>query len=110
MLRLLGLIHAGRTGDMATARELRRFLGAQRGRDGIPRFLPPEWTYEGKGGAVDAVRNDVGIVTAPTGRAFAVAVFCDRMPAPLWTPDNPGLLAIAGIAREACRILGEPTP
>jgi len=105
MLRLLCLIHAGRIGDSDTTGELRRFLGAQRYRDGIPRFLPPDWTYEGKGGAVDAVRNDVGIVTTPSGRAFAFAVFCDRIPAPLWTADNPGLLAIAKIARKACECL-----
>lgn len=99
MMRLLRLLHEDRVGDAATCALARKILGTQQATDGIPRMLPRGCAFEGKGGAVDAVRNDVGIVTLPNGRAVAMGIFCSRMPAPLWTADNPGLLVIARLAR-----------
>lgn len=99
MMRLLALIHGGVVGGAPVGVEARRYLAAQMYRDGIPRMLPAEWTYEGKTGAVDAVRNDVGLLTGPGGDVIAVAVLCSNMPTPLWTADNPGLLTIARLAR-----------
>jgi beta-lactamase class A len=106
MLRLLGMIYDGQIGDAATSRLVRRFLAAQHYRDGIPRLLGPDWTYEGKTGAVDAVRNDVGFVTRGDD-TIALAVFCSRMPVPLWTSDNPGLLTIARVARVIAEVFSE---
>lgn len=102
MLRLLTMVVADSLGRPGLGREIRRYLAAQHSRDAIPRCLPADWSYEGKGGAVDAVRNDVGLVTAPDGGVIALAVFCTQMPTPAWTPDNPGLLAIARISRCIC--------
>lgn len=102
MLRLLTALYRGRIGSPELSASVRSFLGAQQYHDAIPRYLPPQWRYEGKGGAVDAVRNDVGFVTAPDGHTIALAVFCNRMPRPLWTADNPGLIAIARCARAVC--------
>jgi len=102
MLRLLEGLYWGRIGSPELSASVRSFLAAQQYRDAIPRYLPPEWKYEGKGGAVDAVRNDVGLVTTPDGQTIALAVFCNRMPRPLWTADNPGLIAIARCARAIC--------
>jgi beta-lactamase class A len=51
-----------------------------------------------KTGALDALRSDVGIVYSPGGR-IAMAITVDGIPAPNWTPDNPGLLMIADLAK-----------
>jgi beta-lactamase class A len=85
-------------GDAACI-EVIEVMKSQFYRDCIPRLLPSDWVYAGKGGSVDAVRNDVGLITAPDGRRFALAVFCQDLPLVLWTADNPGTLAIARLAR-----------
>jgi beta-lactamase class A len=51
-----------------------------------------------KTGALDALRSDVGIVYSPGGR-IAMAITVDQMPTANWTPDNPGLLMIADLAK-----------
>ncbi len=99
MLRLLRMLYDGDIGDASVCRRIRAYLASQHYRDGIPRLLSPEWTYEGKTGAVDAVRNDVGFISSPTAGTIALAVFCSNLPGPMWTADNPGLLAIARVAR-----------
>ncbi len=99
MLRLLAMVHDGAIGDASVCRQVRKFLAEQHYRDGIPRLLPSEWVYEGKTGAVDAVRNDVGFISSPTRGTIALAVLCSQLPRPLWTADNPGLLAIARAAQ-----------
>ena len=53
---------------------------------------------ENKTGALDALRSDVGIVYSPGGR-IAMAITVDGIPKPDWTPDNPGLLMIADLAK-----------
>ena len=98
MLRLLVLLHHSEIGNAAVCAAVREFLAAQQIRDRIPRFLPPDWHYLGKPGSIDGVRNDVGIVTAPDGRAFALALFCQHLPDMRWTADNAGLLALAACA------------
>lgn len=76
-----------------------QMLAEQQYTDTIPRLLPPEWKYAGKTGAIDAVRNDVGIVTSPDGSQVAIALFCQELPAVLWTADNPGMVALARLSR-----------
>jgi beta-lactamase class A len=51
-----------------------------------------------KTGALDALRADVGIVYAPAGR-IAMAIYVDDMPKPDWSPDHPGSLLIADLAK-----------
>jgi beta-lactamase class A len=51
-----------------------------------------------KTGALDALRSDVGIVYSPGGR-IAMAITVEGIPKPDWTPDNPGLLMIADLAK-----------
>ena len=51
-----------------------------------------------KTGALDALRSDVGIVYSPGGR-IAMAITVDGIPKPDWSPDNPGLLMIADLAK-----------
>ena len=61
--------------------------------------LPADWKYRGKTGAVDAVRNDVGIVETSDGRQYALSLFCQNLPMVQWTADNPGLLALARLTQ-----------
>jgi len=103
MLRLLCAIHAGEVGSEETSARIRSILGRQQHRDSIPRLLPSGVKFQGKSGAIDAARNDVGIVTLEDGREIAMAIFCQKIPRPLWTSDNPGHLAIARLAREVIR-------
>ena len=98
MLRLLTLLHENQIGSFRAKEEVMDFLFAQQIRDRIPRYLPPDWRYLGKTGGVDGVRNDVGIVTAPDGRAFALSLFVQNLPPGDWTPDNPGLIALSRLA------------
>ena len=99
MLDLLTRLAHDQIGDAETSRTLRDILAGQFYRDGIPRLLPEEWKYSGKTGAVNAVRNDVGIITTPDGRQYALALFCQNLPHVQWTADNPGLLALARLTR-----------
>jgi beta-lactamase class A len=98
MLRLLTRLANGTLGDAETSADILSLLAKQQYRDGIPRLLPADWKYAGKTGSVNPVRNDVGVVTAPDGRRFALAIFVQKLPVVLWTADNPGLLAIARLA------------
>lgn len=99
MLALLLLLAEGKIGDAALSQELLKIMEAQAYRDGIPRFLPEDWKYAGKTGAIDAVRNDVGVVVAPDGRRFALALFCQQLSTVQWTAENPGLLSLARLAK-----------
>jgi beta-lactamase class A len=51
-----------------------------------------------KTGALDALRSDVGIVYSKGGR-IAMAITVDGMPNSDYTPDNPGCLLIAEVAK-----------
>lgn len=51
-----------------------------------------------KTGALDALRADVGIVYAKTGRV-AMAIYVDGMAKPDWSPDNAGSVMIADLAK-----------
>jgi beta-lactamase class A len=104
MLRLLTLLANGAIGDTETSANILTILAAQQYRDCIPRLLPADWTYAGKTGAIDHVRNDVGLVTAPDGRRFALALFCQELPVVQWTADNPGMIALARLAKLLVRV------
>jgi len=55
-------------------------------------------TIANKTGALDALRADVGVVSSKAGR-IAMAIYVDGMPKADWSPDNPGSLLIAELAR-----------
>ena len=59
-----------------------------------------------KTGSLDALRSDLGIVYAKTGR-IAMAITVDAMPKPDWSPDNPGSLLIADLAKMLVEGLGK---
>jgi beta-lactamase class A len=74
-------------------------LAMQQDRAAIPRLLPSGWTYAGKTGSNIGLRADVGLISAPDGRQFVMAVFCSGMPGEDWSVENPGLRAIARLAQ-----------
>lgn len=86
-------------GREATTAAILDMLAAQQDRAAIPRYLPADWKYAGKTGRIEHLRGDVGIVTAPDGRRFALTLFCSEIPTIDWTVDNPGLQALAQLAR-----------
>lgn len=61
-----------------------------------------------KTGALDALRSDVGIVYSPGGR-IAMAITVDGIPKPDWSPENPGLLLIADLAKLLVEGLSRPS-
>jgi beta-lactamase class A len=73
----------------AASKEMIDLLKREQGTDGIWRSL---WRVEKatKSGALDALRSNVGVIYHPRGR-IVLAVTCDDMPEPDWTPDNPAL-------------------
>jgi beta-lactamase class A len=103
MADLLGKLAEGRVGDGDVSREILKILAGQTLRDSIPRALLEGWKYAGKTGGIDGVRNDVGLVTAPDGSEFALALFCQDLQDVQWTPDNTGLLALANVTRRLLR-------
>jgi beta-lactamase class A len=72
-------------------------LKNQTEREGIPRYLG-DLTVASKGGAIDAARNDVGIVYAKNG-PIIISVFTYNNKDQSWTPDNSGRLMIAKVAK-----------
>lgn len=99
MCHLVSLVARRASDGDAACAEVLQIMEAQVYRDGIPRFLPENWKYAGKTGAVDPVRNDVALVTSPDGRRFALAILVQELPVVQWTADNPGLLAIAELTK-----------
>jgi hypothetical protein len=51
-----------------------------------------------KSGALETLRSDVGIVYSKAGR-IAMAITVEEIPASDWSPDNPGSLLIADLAK-----------
>lgn len=72
-------------------------LKAQQDRGGIPRYLG-DLPVAIKGGAVDAARNDVGIVYAKNG-PIVISAFLSTTPDVNWTVDNPGQIMIGKLAK-----------
>jgi beta-lactamase class A len=96
MVRLLETIERGEMVSTEASREIIATLKRQQYKDGIGRRLDAVMPVASKSGALDALRSDVGIVYAPSGR-MAVAVTVDGMPKVDYSPDNPGNVLIADL-------------
>ena len=90
--------------ERGAAGQRRGIAGDDRRAEALPRRLPGSaagWAavpVANKTGALDALRSDVGIVYAKGGR-IAMAITVDGMPPAGYTPDNPGCLLIADLAK-----------
>ena len=98
-LSLLLMLVEGGIGDEKLSADLVSILAEQQYRDSIPRYLPSDWVYAGKTGAINEARNDVGIVTDEHGNRYLLSLFAQDLKELLWTADNPGTLALARLAQ-----------
>jgi beta-lactamase class A len=96
MATLIEKLERGEVVSPAVSKEMLDLLKREQGTNGIWRNLwrVPKAT---KSGALDALRSNVGVIYHPRGR-IALAVTCDDMPEPEWTPDNPALLLMSRLS------------
>lgn len=97
MVTLLEKLERGEVVSPAASKEMIAVLKRNQDGQDIPRQMGGIPVAH-KSGALDALRSDVGIVYTPRGR-IAMAITCDGMPKVDWSPDNPGALLIAKLAR-----------
>jgi beta-lactamase class A len=96
MATLVERLERGEVVSPAVSKEMIDLLKREQGTNGIWRNL---WRLDKatKSGALDALRSNVGVIYHPRGR-IALAVTCDDMPEPDWTPDNPALLLMSRLS------------
>ena len=97
MVALLEKLERGELVSAGASKEMIAILKRCQDTAGIRRHME-NLVVANKTGALDALRSDVGIVYSPAGR-IAIAITVDRIPAVNWTPDNPGLIMIADLAK-----------
>jgi beta-lactamase class A len=97
MVTILEKLERGEIVSPEASKEILAILRRCQDTAGIRRRVGP-LPVANKTGALDALRSDVGIVYSPAGR-IAMAITVDGIPKPDWTPDNPGLLIIADLAK-----------
>ncbi|MFL6336690.1 MAG: serine hydrolase [Pyrinomonadaceae bacterium] len=96
MATLVEKLERGEVVSPAVSKEMIDLLKREQGTNGIWRSL---WRVDKatKSGALDALRSNVGVIYHTRGR-IALAVTCDDMPEPDWTPDNPALLLMSRLS------------
>jgi beta-lactamase class A len=97
MVTILERLDRGGIVSPEASREMLAILKRNQDNTGITRHLM-ELPVAHKTGALDALRSDVGIVYSKTGK-IAMAITVDDMAKPDWSPDNPGSLLIADLAK-----------
>jgi beta-lactamase class A len=97
MVTILERLDRGEIVSPDASREMLAILKRNQDNTGIARHLM-DVPVAHKTGALDALRSDVGIVYAKTGK-IAMAITVDGMAKPDWSPDNPGSLLIADLAK-----------
>jgi beta-lactamase class A len=93
---LIERIERGEIVNAEASKEMIAILKRQQDHNGIGRNLKGI-KLASKAGALDALRSDVAILYTPGGR-IAMAITCDGMPEPFWSPDNPGLLMLSRLS------------
>ncbi len=79
MVRLLRLIWSDAAGPPPACARMRTLMGQQLTRDRIASGFDQDWTVAAKSGALmGVVRNEVGVVTEPSGSSYALAIFTRR--------------------------------
>lgn len=96
MVTLMEKLERGEVVSAAASKEMLELMKREQGTNGIWRSLwkVPKAT---KSGALDALRSNVGIIYHPRGR-IALAITCDDMPEPNWTPDNPAFVLMSRLS------------
>ena len=94
MVWLLEQLTLGKIVSAEASKEILAIMKREQFKDGIGRRLGDD--VASKGGALDALRSDVGIVYAPHAR-IAIAATVDGMPKVDYSPDNAGNILIADL-------------
>ncbi len=97
MATMMEKLESGEAVSAAASREILAIMKRCRDDSGIRRYLS-SFTIANKTGALDALRSDVGIVYSPGGR-IVMAITVDGLPKVDYTPDNPGCVLIAELAK-----------
>jgi beta-lactamase class A len=101
MLLLLEKIYKKELVDAVASEQMVAILKKQRDRNQIPRYFAGEkWAkveVANKSGALDRVRNDVGIVFTPQGD-FVLSLFAQESEDQKWTPENEATVALGRLA------------
>lgn len=97
MVNMLERIERGEAVSPEASKEMIAVLKRNQDNTGITRHMMG-LPIAHKTGALDALRADVGIVYAKSGRV-AMGIYVDGIPKPDWSPDNPGSLLIADVAK-----------
>ena len=105
MVTLMEKLERGELLSAAASKEMIALLKEEQPKLGIFRRL---WNVDTatKSGALDALRSNVGIIYHARGR-IALAVTCDDMPAPDWSPDNPAYLLMSRLSEIIINGLGK---
>jgi beta-lactamase class A len=106
MVRILEMLEKGEIVNPEASKQILAILKRCQDDSGIRRRVNAP--VANKTGALDALRSDVGIVYSKGGR-IAMAITVDGMPGPPdYTPDNPGSILIADLARILVDGLAKP--
>jgi beta-lactamase class A len=97
MVTILEKLEHGEIVSADVSKEILAIMKRCRDDSGIRRKMG-ELKVANKTGALDALRSDLGIVYSKGGR-IAMAITVDGMPKSDYTPDNPGCLLIAELAK-----------
>ena len=97
MVSILEKLEHGEIVSPEASKEILAILKRCQDGTGVRRRLPGV-SIANKTGALDALRSEVALVYSNGGR-IAMAITVDDMPKPDWSPDNPGSLLIADLAR-----------
>ena len=97
MVTILEKLERGEIVDADSSKEILAILKRCQDNTGFRRHMGGA-PIANKTGALDALRSEVGIVYAKTGRV-AMAITVDDIPKPDWSPDNPGVLMIADLSQ-----------
>ena len=104
MASMLERIERGEIVSPDASKEMIAVLKRNQDNTGIVRRLN-EIPVAHKTGALDALRADVGIAYAKTGR-IVMAIYVDGMAKPIGGPDNAGSILIADVAKMVVEGLG----
>ncbi len=89
MVALLAKLRSHQLSERSTALLLKIMTNSQTGKQRLKAGLPPGWSIAHKTGSgpevlgIGTATNDVGIITSPTGRQVAIAVFIAGSKAPV---------------------------
>lgn len=105
MVTLMEKLERGEVVSASASKEMIELLKQEQPKLGIFRRL---WNVDTatKSGALDALRSNVGVVYHTRGR-IALAVTCDDMPEPDWSPDNPAYLLMSRLSEIVIDGLGK---